>query len=84
MDNLYRRYDPKQPLIDELEENSKDLKNKSEELFKLLKEVINVEESQNKIFNSINDIDALITYISNTADETITKRIKKVIKDRGL
>jgi len=84
MDNLKRRYDPKKPLIDELKKKSDNLKEKSNELFILLKEVINVEEQKNGMIKSIENIENLISYIESTKDTELAKKITIVIKNRGL
>ena len=84
MDNLKRRYDPKQPLLEELRKKSDNLKEKSNELFLLLKEVINIETHKNTMSESIKNIDDLINYIETEKDTELAKKIKIVIKNRGL
>ncbi len=76
--NVNRRYDPRKPLIEELQKNSN-------ELFILLNEIIEIDEHLKKrTEHSRKNIESLIEYIRTTKDEDIDKMVKQALKRRGL
>ena len=76
--NVNRKYDPRKPLIEELEKNSN-------ELFLLLNEIIEKDESlKRQTKNSMKDIQSLINYIRTTKDKDIDIMVKKALERRGL
>ena len=76
--NIDRKYDPRKPLIEELERNSN-------ELFLLLNEIIeNNEELKQQTKNSMKNIKSLIKYIRTSPDKNIDIMAKKALERRGL
>ena len=76
--NVDRKYDPRKPLIEELERNSN-------ELFLLLNEIIEKDEYlKRQTEKSMKDIQSLINHIRISPDKDIDIMVKKALDKRGL